>query len=454
MRAPRRHRVPDRAAELDGEPRPAVAQPPRPRRRGRSASPATLSPNVVGRRLLEQRAARPSACRGASRASRTSASARRSRPRRAAPPGLGGDEHQRGVEDVLARGAAVHPARGRRPLGDVAVSAGDERHRRGCRCAPPRRRARRGRAASAATAAATSAAASARRSARPAPARAASARLGVAASPRPGAVADDLVERRVAGQRRRTAAVRRGRLRRRRRRSHRSPWRRMSKRQPPSARARRSACRAPSPGQRPQHRVGRVRLRLVGEVDPGDERFSMPRAKTRDVDVRRLRPPSPTAAGPGLTVTNPNAPVVVGRRAAEPAEARGRDGPRGSSGWSKRPSGSACQVSTMPSGTGVAGAVETAGRAIHDRARRARRRRRTAPSAHGRPIAQVRADGLRRACAERLSRRRGSLSNGVWRRARAARCRTGSRAPSGRSVASWSKRETIRCAGPLVAAPS
>src|ERR671923_2301417 len=77
-------------------------------------------------------------------------------------------------------------------------------------------------------------------------------------------------------------------------------------------------------------------------------RSSRPRASTETSMCGAW--PSPNA--PGFTVTiwkRPSSSVGHRPKPANPDP----EGPRGSSGWSKRPSGSACQVSITPSGTGA-----------------------------------------------------------------------------------------------------
>src|SRR5918999_6223160 len=77
-------------------------------------------------------------------------------------------------------------------------------------------------------------------------------------------------------------------------------------------------------------------------------RSSRPRAST--VTSMCGAWPSPNAPGFSVTIWKRPSPSVGQRpnpRKPDP------EGPRGSSGWSKRPSGSACQVSITPSGTGA-----------------------------------------------------------------------------------------------------
>src|SRR5918999_3975886 len=81
-------------------------------------------------------------------------------------------------------------------------------------------------------------------------------------------------------------------------------------------------------------------------------RSSRPRASTETSMCGAW--PSPSA--PGFTVTISKRPSSsVGHRPnpAKPDPPDVDTAPRGSSGWSKRPPGSACQVSITPSGTGA-----------------------------------------------------------------------------------------------------
>ena len=151
-----------------------------------------------------------------------------------------------------------------------------------------------------------------------------------------------------------------------------SPCSRMSKRKPPAA---------------PGLRGGDQRVPAVG-VDaaaPGRPRWPRPRRRSRSGSrpgpAGRGRTPRRPGAALGAAVragqrAGPErhdavAAAGVGRGPAEAAEAgrRGRRAPRGSSGWSNRPSGSACQVSTSASGTGCP--RRPAPGRDHDRARRA-----------------------------------------------------------------------------------
>ena len=83
-----------------------------------------------------------------------------------------------------------------------------------------------------------------------------------------------------------------------------------------------------------EHRVGRVGLGLVGEVDPGDQRFSRPRANTETSmcgACARRRGPAPAR----LDGDELEAALGVGRAAAEAAEAvLQRHVLAASSGWS------------------------------------------------------------------------------------------------------------------------
>src|SRR5918999_815474 len=77
-------------------------------------------------------------------------------------------------------------------------------------------------------------------------------------------------------------------------------------------------------------------------------RSSRPRART----VTSMWGAWPSPSAPGFTVTiwyRPSSSVGQRPKPRKPDP----EGPRGSSGWSKRPSGSACQVSITPSGTGA-----------------------------------------------------------------------------------------------------
>ena len=120
---------------------------------------------------------------------------------------------------------------------------------------------------------------------------------------------------------------------------------------PPSAGAAMTVARCARVEQR-EHRVGGVRLRLVAEVDPRDHAVRAGRARTaRRPGAAPAAPPSGAGHRPGLArddLPAPSASSGSGRSRGS----RARRGPRGSSGWSKRPSGSACQVSTSASGTG------------------------------------------------------------------------------------------------------
>src|SRR5215216_7918212 len=109
-------------------------------------------------------------------------------------------------------------------------------------------------------------------------------------------------------------------------------------------------------------------------------RCSRPRANTETSRWGASTPPSGAGRGPGLTVTiaqrpwasvgqrpnprnpdpdapgdhpggPPDPPDPPGDHPGGPPDPPG-PGPRGSSGWAKRPWGSACQVSTRASGTG------------------------------------------------------------------------------------------------------
>src|SRR5918995_1576564 len=79
-------------------------------------------------------------------------------------------------------------------------------------------------------------------------------------------------------------------------------------------------------------------------------RSSRPRANSETSTCGACRPPSPSGTRPGLSVQMAYSPVSVCER-PKPVKPGYRAAPRGSSGWSKRPSGSACQVSTIASGT-------------------------------------------------------------------------------------------------------
>ena len=99
------------------------------------------------------------------------------------------------------------------------------------------------------------------------------------------------------------------------------PCSRMSKRRSPSSGTATRVARS-AVGEQAEHRVGRVRLRLVGEVDAGSRAGSAARGRTR-----RRRGAAPagrrrrTERGPASTVTNSNAAAVVGAGAAEAGEA-------------------------------------------------------------------------------------------------------------------------------------
>src|SRR5918997_473453 len=80
-------------------------------------------------------------------------------------------------------------------------------------------------------------------------------------------------------------------------------------------------------------------------------RSSRPRANSETSTCGACRPPSPSGTRPGLSVQMAYSPVSVCER-PKPVKPGYRAAPRGSSGWSKTPSGSACQVSTIASGTG------------------------------------------------------------------------------------------------------
>src|SRR5688500_9387611 len=64
-------------------------------------------------------------------------------------------------------------------------------------------------------------------------------------------------------------------------------------------------------------------------------------------------PPPVAGSGPGLTVSSEYRPSGSVALRPKPRKSFQRTAPRGSSGWSNRPSGSACQVSTTASGTGT-----------------------------------------------------------------------------------------------------
>ena len=114
-----------------------------------------------------------------------------------------------------------------------------------------------------------------------------------------------------------------------------SPCRRMSKRStPPSSRAI-SVSRAAASSIDAQHRVGRVGLRLVGEVDPRRQLAQQPAGEHVDRDVRRLHRPVGPGHAPGLHRREPVAPLGVGRRSGRSRRSppRARASSRSSLGW-------------------------------------------------------------------------------------------------------------------------
>ena len=251
-----------------------------------TSQPAALSPNVVGSaccssvRAGHQRVAvlvaRAARTRRRRRRAPSTISAERARARRASP---------RVSSDVLARRAAVDA----RVAGRLAQRR-DERRRPGCRRArPPRAERRRGRSAAshaAAIAAAASAGITPGRAPRAARERAPRRRASPAARPRRttasrSGVGHEERRRRVAQTSKKTV----------------SPLALQVDVEAVAAvlLARRPASRALGPRSSAQHRVGRVGLRLVGEVDPRDEPAAAARARRRR---RRCAAPA-SAVGPG-----------------------------------------------------------------------------------------------------------------------------------------------------------
>ena len=118
-----------------------------------------------------------------------------------------------------------------------------------------------------------------------------------------------------------------------------------------------SVSRGRSGSTRRQHRVGGVgRPPRRGSRCRVTDAVQQAAGEDRHVEVRCLRPPSRDGQRPGLdgdgSRTRRSASVLAAGEAAE-ARVATAAAPRGSSGWSNRPSGSACQVSTSASGTGA-----------------------------------------------------------------------------------------------------
>ena len=208
------------------------------------------------------------------------------------------------------------------------------------------------------------------------------------------------------------------------------PCSRMSNRNPPGrppAPASRSACPAgpgrpwPAPG-RPRWPPPRRRSRSGSPPGPA----ARGRTPTRPGAAPRCRR-SGAGNGPGRSVTMRYRPSASVAQRPKPRKPAGHAPPRGSSGWAKLPSGSACQVSTSASGTGSPGPVQHPA-ADRDRARRGRvdHVRAVRPR---QPDGQERADGLRRGQAGRLTVRSAPPARTRSPRGRAARCPTGSPAP-------------------------
>ncbi len=305
-----------------------------------TSQPAAFRPKVVGTACCSS--VRPAI--GVARCA--SASAAHARPRRRAQPTISprappGDEHRRGVDDVLARRPEVDEA------GRLAADGLPQRaHQRLGRV--PRRRAPPRADASMSNSSAPAALGDRRRpdgpgrprrapraftSARSASSIAAShARSDTAArssaGTKSGSKASQREEHRLAG--RPGGGCRTGARRPRRRRDER--------------RAPRLVERATSTGS------AAFASTSSGKYIRVTARFSSPRANTPTSRCGACSPP-PATAPPGLTVTNAKRrPSRVGAEAREAAESRP----------SARPARRACQISTSASGTGVAGAVEHA----------------------------------------------------------------------------------------------
>ena len=208
---------------------------------------------------------------------------------------------------------------------------------------------------------------------------------------------------------------------------------------PPLRRRRRSSGRHPaggcrSAGRRPparatsvarsasdssaEHRVGGVRLGLVGEVEARREALQQPAREHADGEVRRLQAAvgarAPARASPSRSRTCRRRPCPSAAETVR-SPARRRSGPPAS----------ACQVSIMPSGTGSPAPSSSRPRiTIAPGCSRGTISARSASPTQ--PDVQVRPDRLRAGQRDAQSSS-GSPASGCGRR---RRCRTGSRAPS------------------------
>ena len=372
-----------------------------------ASHPVTLSPNVVGAATCAQGAARHQGGRvgagqphqrvGAVVQPRTGA-ARWPRRRPASGP-------CRGCPGWWRRGAPSppRPRPARRRRGRARRPAAPP----GCPRRPPRHRARRGRRRPG------------RRPGRPgvprrrAPGRPPPApwpaRPRPAASPRPGR--GRRRPRRARGRRAAGRAARRTGAQRAKKTVSCSPWRWMSNRSVPSGSATATSVCAPLRVHGRQHRVGGVGLRLVGEVDPGDDAVAAcPRAKTETSMCGACGGRRRPATGPGLTVKISNEPPssVAGAR-PKPREAalaharRRRAGRRdGRSGRPGRPARS------RPARRGRARPRRRARCRDAHGARACPAARRTCPSSHGEADARSTARPSGTASAQRLRRRQSS----------------------------------------------
>ena len=191
----------------------------------------------------------------------------------------------------------------------------------------------------------------------------------------------------------------------------------------PAARAASSRRSAGTPAQ---HRIGRVRLGLVGEVDPRHAAVEHPAREHRDVDVRRLDRASPgPATGARLDRDDLEAAVaVLGAEAREAAKARElRAARRSRAGRRSGRRGRACQVSISESGTGSPAPSYTV--PVIRIAPGVSSGTANGPAVPRQPDREVRPDGLRGVVAKINAPPRTASGRG-----RAGRCRTRTRAPS------------------------